>query len=231
MAVRRTGTTESLPKITAWSFSRWNDYCRCPFLAKCKYVLKLKEPDNKYMARGSQIHKLAEDFALGKLKQLPPELAAFPDEFKKLRGLKPAIELQWAFTQTWQTTSWFGDDAWCRIKLDATVVKNGKRFVIDHKTGKVREEHAEQLELYAMGSFLVFPEDEVEAQDWYLDLKKDDPNKIGGADFTRDQLPSLQKDWERRVKPMLNDAIFLPKPNDMCRFCHFRKENSGPCKY
>ena len=217
--------------ITAWSFSRWNDYCKCPFLAKCKYVDKLKEPDNIYMKRGTKIHKMAEDFALGSLKKLPSELASFKAEFAKLKKLKPQVEGQWAFTRTWQTTSWFGKEAWCRIKVDATLAIDGKRFVIDHKTGKDRPEHDDQLELYAIGGFLLFPEDDLEAQDWYVDRKPDDPLKILGKDFQRDQLEDLKKKWEDQTKIMLIDKRFDPKPNDGCKFCHFRKSNGGPCKF
>lgn len=224
--------TTTPARITAWSFSRWRDYEECPFKAKCKYVLKLKEPDNQYTARGSQIHKEAEDYAGGALKKLPASLASFKDEFAKLRKLSPQLEQQWAFTRSWQPTGWFDSNAWLRIKLDVNVMVKGRRYVIDHKTGKQREEHEDQLGLYALGAFLMHPmDDDLEVQDWYLDKKPDDPTKIVGADFTRDQLDDLKAEWERKTKIMLLDAKFTPKPNDKCRFCHYRKNNGGPCKF
>ena len=218
-------------QITAWSFSRWNDYQRCPALAKYKYVLKIKEPDNVYMARGSAIHKLAEQYALKTISKLPPELNSFKAEFAKLRKMNPITEGQWAFDRDWKPTSWFGAQAWCRIMVDATAVQDGKRWVIDHKTGKQREEHRDQLGLYALGGFLNFPEDEIEAQDWYLDKPANDDQKILGEDFVRTQLDALKTEWEAKTKIMLLDQKFSPKPNDGCRFCHFRKSNGGPCKF
>ena len=35
--------------------------------------------------------------------------------------------------------------------------------------------------------------------------------------------------WEQNVKPMFKDEIFAPLPSYMCRWCHFRKDNGGPC--
>lgn len=218
--------------ITAWSYSRWADYERCPFYAKLKHVDRLKEPDNKYQARGSAIHKLAEDYASGKIRTIPFELKTFSEEFKKLKKMKPIVECSWAFDVHWQPSSWFDTQrTWVRIKVDVTVAAKGKRFIIDHKTGKDRPEHEDQLGLYAIGGFLSHPEDEQECQDWYLDKLQNDPEKITGADFTRDMLPQLQEEWLHKTGPMLSDKMFKPKPSDKCRFCHFRKENGGPCKF
>lgn len=218
-------------RIEAWSFSRWRDYEQCPFLAKCKYVDKLKEPDNIYTARGSAIHKEAEDYAGAKLRKLPESLKNFKDEFAKLRKLSPMLELQWAFTRDWQPTGWFDKSTWLRIKVDVSVLITGRRFIIDHKTGKAREEHEDQLSLYALGGFLSHFEDEIEVQDWYLDKAATDPTKITGDDFHRSQLDELKAEWEKKTKVMLLDAKFTPKPSDKCRFCHFRKANNGPCKF
>lgn len=222
------------PKMTAWSFSRWADYERCPLLAKYKHVEKRKEPDNKYTTRGSSIHKLAEDYVAGKIRLIPPELMNFEDEFKKLKALKkpkPELECAWAFDINWNPVSWFEQTAWCRVKLDVTAILGGRRYVIDHKTGRFSPSHEDQLGLYALGSFLMLPEDSIEVQDWYLDKPKDDEDKILGADFKRADLPALKKDWAKRTKVMLSDTKFSPKPSDKCRFCHFRKDNGGPCKF
>jgi hypothetical protein len=224
----------SAQPITAWSFSRWTTYESCPLKAKFLYVDKLKEPDSSAQARGTAIHKLAEDYTTGKIKTLPGELKAFATEFKKLRGLKPQVELQWAFTSSWSPTGWFDKNAWCRIKLDVLVMKHGQYVLVDHKTGRQYPEHIEQLELYALGGFCSISEaQEIEAQDWYLDVEKltKGQDRILGEDFKRDQLTELKDLWASRTRAMLLDLRFDPKPSDKCRFCHFRKVNGGPCQY
>jgi len=221
--------------ITAWSFSRWNTYETCPLKAKFLYIDKLREPDNAAQARGTAIHKKAEDYVTGATTPtVPGELKFFAAEFKKLRKLGAQVELQWAFRSDWSPTDWFARDAWCRIKLDALVSIKGKVVLIDYKTGRQYPEHEDQLSLYALGGFCSLPlAKEIEAQDWYLDEGKLRPEqeRILGEDYQRSDMEALKKDWAKKTKLMLTDQNFKPKPGDGCRFCHFRKSNGGPCKF
>lgn len=221
-------------KIAAWSFSRWNTYEQCPLKAKFLYIDKLKEPDNPAQARGSAIHKMAENFVLGLSKELPDELGFFKTEFRKMRKLTAQVELSWAFTSNWTPTGWFDKSAWCRVKLDALVAMKARHVLVDYKTGRQYEEHKDQLGLYALGGFCMLPKvKEIEAQDWYLDKVKlrAGQERILGEDFSRDQVEELKDTWADKTKRMLNDTKFLPKPNDKCCYCHFRKANGGPCKF
>ena len=217
-------------KITAWSFSRWKDYEQCPLKAKFKHVDKIKEPGSAAMDRGSEIHKLAEDYAMGKLAELPQELACFGEEFEILRDRKPSCELEWAFDNEWHPTTWFAPKAWCRIKVDACLSAVGeptKLIVIDHKTGKVNPDHKDQLGLYALGAFNMLDYlQTVDARLWYLDQGEE-----GGEVFERGDVPELTRTWARRTKAMLSDTKFLPTPSNKCRWCFFSKEKGGACQY
>jgi RecB family exonuclease len=64
-------------KITSWSFTRYNTYSQCPAKAKFKFIDKLKEPDSPQMQRGTDIHKLAENYVKGEIVRLPKELVLF----------------------------------------------------------------------------------------------------------------------------------------------------------
>lgn len=219
-------------KITAWSFSRWSTYELCPLKAKLAFIDKIKEPQNAAMARGTKIHELAEFYVNGNIKKLPVELTTFAEEFQELLELGAQPEQEWAFTRDWQPCDWFSPDAWVRIKVDANAVSpDGKQVVvIDYKTGRVNLfEHRKQLTLYAIAAFIMFPHiDEVICQLWYVDQGEMDD---GDLTFKRSQLPELKKQWEKAVKPMLNDTTFAPRPNDKCKWCFFRKSNGGPCVY
>ena len=230
-------------KITSWSYSRYACYEECPLKAKLKFVDKIKEPSAPAMARGNNIHKLAEGYTKGLdyvtieedgvskqvfTKKLPPELKLFADQFKELKKSKPVVEETWAFRKDWSQTTW--DDwngCWVRIKTDAACLDGDTLYVIDHKTGKHREGYHTQMSLYALGAMLMYPTVKtVNTQLWFLDHGTDET-----AEFTSDEFSALKKDWEKRVTPMLNDTRFAPKPGNGCRFCHFSKAKGGPCKY
>lgn len=228
-------------KITAWSFSRLKDYEECPFKAKLKVIDRMREPDRPAMARGTAIHKIAEDFVKGTLAKMPSdmtELVGYPKFKTKFAALRKAAEKQLAvaegaftFTSAWTPTGWFEPDAWLRIKADAQLFVPAKKSVtiIDYKTGKIYEDSKQQLALYALAAFLFYPEDEVQTvtgELWYLDHGDTIP-----LAFERSEMDEMRRQWEARSRAMLNDTIFAPKPGQYCRWCHFRKSNGGPCKF
>lgn len=241
-------------KITAWSYSRYRDWKRCPFYAKCKHVDRMPEPGSPAMQRGGDVHKAAQNYveARTKPRTIPDELACFSVEFLDLRKFKALCENEWAFTSKWEETGWFEKDAWLRIKMDVHYVetKKNRLVVIDHKTGKVPEngdEFEEQEELYAIGGLLKYPHvPEVLVQFWYLDAgeigstghgqgdgkkKPTDAQRADGAVYKRAELAGLMKKWEGKVKPMFADTRFPPKANWACGRCVFSKAKGGPCKF
>lgn len=242
-----TKPTKPLPKVTSWSFTRYSDYNKCPAFFRYKHLEKISEPGNDAMQRGSDIHKLAENYTKGIVKKLPEELALFAEEFAALKKQKiKIVEDTWAFKADWSETVW-NDWAgcWLRIKMDAAYVnvEHMALVPIDHKTGKCRdEEHAkylEQLELYAIGGLLKYPEVKVVSPRlWYLDhgIVYPDPEEHE-IEFVRADLPGLQKKWEKKVIPIFKDTTFKPTPSDSaCRWCYFgqsgkAKGGPGVCRF
>lgn len=236
-----------LPQLTSWSYSRYSDWRQCPLKAKLKHIDKVREPSNPAMERGSKIHEDAEQYIKGTAKKLAPELELFKDEFKMLRvlfkkkSLPMVVEDNWAFTSTWTETAW-NDwiNCWVRIKLDcAHFVSEGVMVVTDWKSGKPNDykklEYMEQLELYALAAFLLHPHlKEVQVRIGWTDVGQmypAEPARYFPADVSK-----LRKSWDSRVKPMMVDTKFVPKPNSMCRFCWFgqsKKSEGGPglCRY
>lgn len=217
-------------KITQWSYSRWSCYEDCPRKAKYKFIDRLPEPGSPAMDRGSAIHKLAEDYvaAAKAPKVIPDELKAYADEFKLARKGKPIAEQEWAFTTAWEPTGWFAKDCWCRIKTDLCFWRGDKLVIVDHKTGKRRDDHLKQLSLYALGGFSQYQSiDHISAEVWYLDQGK--PQTF--AEYERAELPDIKDAWAAKTKAMLNDTMFAPRPGNSCRWCHFRKANGGPCAF
>jgi RecB family exonuclease len=233
--------------LTSWSFSRYNDYKKCPFLFKCKHLQGIKEPPNQAMERGTAIHTMAEDYTKGKLPKLPAELGNFSDEFKELRKMYKGnrnsmiVEDNWAFKADWSETVWNDwGGCWLRVKMDAAFTISDVLHIIDHKTGKNRDyknaEYLEQCELYAAVGLHRNPL-VVEARPrlWYLDEGTLYPEDNDTLVYTQEDKPRLLKLWEKRVKPMFNDKTFRATPNNDCKWCHYRKDNAanggGQCKY
>ena len=240
-----------IKQLTSWSFSRYSTYRQCPLKLKLSAIDKINEPPNAAMARGAAIHNLAEDYIKGKVATLAPELKLFKAEFTKLRKMfkktsqSMVVEDNWAFTKDWSETAWNNwTECFVRIKLDCAHHESDTLLVVtDWKTGKFRteknEEYVEQLELYALAALLLHEHIEVvRPRLAYTDLGRVYPDGQSEAllEYTRDDIPKLKKLWEKRVKAMMSDTTFAPRPNDMCKWCWYgqsKKASGGPgvCKY
>ena len=228
--------------VKSWSFSRYSLYSQCPLKFKFTNIDKLPEPKGPALLRGSDIHDKADRYLKGTIARLPVELAKFKTLFAQLRAIVKKtpqsirLEETWAFKADWTPTRW---DDWngchVRIKTDVTRIDGSVVTVYDWKSGKFREdgkaEYDEQLELYALGALVLFggtvPNLIVQPKLVYLDAGSIHP----GPDYTVADLPALKKTWARRVKPLMVDTQFAPKPNRWCPWCEWRASNSGPCKF
>lgn len=252
MARKRPAKKVKKTKITAWSFSRWYTYDRCPNKLSFQVHHKLKEPPNAAMKRGIEVHNKAEDYVTKKTNRMAPELKNFADDFKDLRN-HPAVkcEDQWCFDAKWGEQEWFSKQAWLRVKMDAhhpiieqyehpeawaayndimgenaELLDGGTHRAIDFKTGKPNPTLGElQTSLYALSTFKLLPDVQaVLTELWFLDS-----GEIVESVYLREDLKLLEKEWKDRTKKMLNDTRFDPTPGSQCKWCHFSKQKGGPC--
>lgn len=229
--------TAPIPKFTAWSYSRLAAYELCPLQAKLKFLDKIKEPDSPAMKRGSDIHLGIANFLQEKAEGVPRdalahplvenlivELGRFPDKL---------VEQQWGFTANWEPTGWFGGDTWFRSILDVGVVYDDMTGEsVDWKTGKRYGSNMDQMKSQAIAMFGRFkPLTRCTVRLAYLDTAnpKDDPFEI--ADIQKHEIPSIKKDFEKRVTRMFSDTVFAPRPNEKCRFCAFARSKGGQCAF
>lgn len=225
--------------IPSWSFSKLQDFEKCKFLCYLKHDQKIPEPERPLRPgqtehandRGSRIHDAAEHFVDGSGSFIP-ELAKFKDEFEWLRKLykvgRVALEGEWGMDEDWEPTEWKG--AWLRLKLDALAMQDQYRaVVIDYKSGKKfgnEVKHAQQLQLYALVTFLRFPElEEVTSELWYLDV-----NEITSKVFTRDEALMLKRAFNKRGLSLTTCDVWPANPNKYaCQWCMYGPEHSGHC--
>ena len=230
--------------FTFWSNSRLNLYEQCPLKAKLQDLDKAPSgPKSIHMERGIKFHTIAEEYVKGVGRTMPPELKRHADLFKELRKQfkkDPAsmvVEDTWAFKKDWSgthTKDWA--ECWLRVKVDCAQRVGNVVYIYDFKTGRFRpddiEDYESQLELYALAGLLALSgigkDLVIDPKLIYLDGGEIHPAR---ERFTTKDIPRLKKAWEKRVKPMLTDKKFAPRPNKYCYSCWFRKDNSGPCKF
>lgn len=225
-------------QITQWSLSRLQTYEQCPFKAKCAYIDKIPYVRGPAQIRGEEIHKKAQAFLEGKLRSLPKELQFYKDEFKRCRGAgtdpeaQLFVEQQWGFKPDWSPTDWFAKDLWGRMIADMVIVHDGHAKVQDHKTGnQYLDKHIEQLEINCVVALHRFPECETaNGEIWYLDHPQSEIPLLS-LEYNRSDLKKLQRKWEGRVKPLLADKKFAPRPGWYCKRCDYSKAKGGPCRY
>lgn len=214
-------------RITAWSYSRYSDYDKCPLLARLKYIDKIPEPENPAMANGTRVHNSLSAF-LGNEEELPEAGQKFATLLYQLKELEPMHDQDWGYTSQWKPTGWFAKDTWFRSKLDSVVLYDDNSVdVVDFKTGKEDAKHALQAELYAISVLVRYTDvTHVVARFWYLDHGAESVHR-----FARSDLAELIAKWEKRVKPMLADETFAPKPGKHCAWCAYAKSRGGVCKF
>ena len=223
---------EMIPaRISALSYSRIKTCQQCMFKAKCKFIDKLKEPDSPYAARGTKLHEFCATY-LKTGEHVPPALSKVGLLLHNLREECDELdtELQVAVDKDWKQVSWFGPTVFMRVIWDVRGRKdNGTTsIIVDHKSGKVYDDHPEQLELYALVDLCIDSSlDMAEGSCIYIDQGFRSPV----ITVTRDQIPELKEKWEGIASKIMSDTIFAPTPHRFCKWCHYRRSNGGPCDH
>lgn len=248
-------TTKAPVKMfEAWSFSRYMDYQKCPAFANWRHLQKLKtvEMRNREIAeasgklpetpmqRGARVAGEADRYLTKKTSKVPIELMPLAKTYREIRSLgNLSVEQGWGFTKDWKPcspTDW--KNCWLRVKIDVCYIEEGKAgdvlHIKDNKTGKFsqykNEEYAEQLDLYGTAGLTLMPSvTKVTAQLLYSDLGIVHPSQP--AVYLVGDLQKMQKAWDKRVRPMMNDKRFAPRPNRGCEWCEFSKAKGGPCRF
>lgn len=232
--------------VSAWSYSTMDNFLKCKHRVFHEKILKSEKPplvpppgkEEHPLDRGIRVHEAAELYIQGKPVELAPELQDFKEEYDKLRDFYEAgfvkVEEDWAYTEDWKTTSWFSDDAWLRMKLDALVIRGDEAINIDHKTGRKFGNEIKfmtQAQLYQLGIFMRYPEIEhVTTEFWCVDV-----NELVRFEFPRKKGLKYLELYTQRGLQITTETNFAPNPSSFsCKWCPFRSEEeggSGACDY
>ena len=210
----------------SFSNSSIKTYEQCPFKYKLTRIDGLSEPAGPAADRGKLIHSELENALINMpmYSEATEYWESFIDELRA-RGAKPEVEI--GLTREWEPCGFSESKVWLRGVLDVLCLNNNTAYVADWKTGKERD-YTEQLRLYAGMIFATQPQIEVvETEILYVDLKK----KVTYAPIPRTEWPIIQEWLESRIVKIENDDVLAPKPSYNCKWCHFRKDNGGPCRW
>jgi len=222
--------------IPAWSYSTLKTFESCAYRSYIAKVKKVQEDFGPAAARGTEIHKQAEDYVAGALGELPDTLKKFTSQFKNLRELfidaKVELEGDWGFTRSWEPCGWLAPDVWGRIKLDAFVHETETSArVIDYKTGKAfgnEIPHSQQALVYAIGSFFRYPDLQIaKTEIWYLDH-----GTTLEQVYTRDEAMAFMPKLHDRAITMTTATKFPPNPSTYnCKWCSYGKGDYPVCEW
>lgn len=226
----------------AWSYTRYADHKQCPYFAQQKHLAKVQFPKSAAMERGARIAAGSEAYLKKQTNKLIPELKSFKDEYAFYRAQKNLIvEENWGFTKDWKPCAW---DDWnnctLRVKIDVgyICVEDNELHIRDGKSGKFYEDGAvkymEQLELYTAAGIAMFPQVKwVVPRLNYTDLgiTYPDGEKVPDIIVAAKDAAKLQSVWDKRIKPLMADRKFAPRPGRYCQWCPLSKSKGGTCKY
>ena len=229
--------------IKAWSFSRLVKFEECPYTIYLAAIKKEAKPEpvegEKESAgdRGTRIHQEAEDYVRGTIHELPTTLKKLEKDFTYLKTMyaegKVELEEDWGFDRDWNSTGYFDDNIWLRVKCDVVIHHDKTQAtVIDHKTGKSwgnEVKHMQQGQLYAVAAFMKYPDlERIDVEIYYID-----EGKIKKKSYSRDKfLRYLERFTERGLR-VTTTIDFRAKPNiHNCRFCDYGpNKGTGACPY
>ena len=217
--------------MMSWSFSKLQDFSRCKLAFKIKHIDKVPEPERPLPKgktehgndRGSRVHDNIETYIRGDHDALCYEAEKhFGTYIDLVRVMYQdgivEMEGQWGFSEDWEVAEW--GDAWLRMKLDLLIhVSPTQAIVIDWKTGRHfgnEVGHGNQLNLYAVATFLRHPElEDITVADYYIDH-----GVVTERAFTRTEALRFKRTFDKQGKDVTRCTEFPANPNKYsCQWC------------
>jgi RecB family exonuclease len=225
----------------SWSFSKLGDFQKCKKYFWLKHEQKIPEPERPLKPgqtehandRGSRIHDSCELYVRSDSDDLAPEAEKhFGIKIDLLRHMytQGMVELEgnWGMSKDWDIAEW--NQAWLRLKLDVLVrIADDEAIVIDYKSGKKwgnEVKHDQQLQLYALVTFLRHPElERIQAELWYIDI-----GEVTSKTYTREQSLRYKRTYDKQGADIVGCETWPANPNKYsCQWCLYGPEHSGHC--
>ena len=211
----------------AHSYSSIKMYEQCPAKYKFTRIDKLSEPTGPAAERGKVIHAEIEAVLKGQLELVCAELEYLLPRMDEWKAKNAESEMEFAVDSHWNTVAFNDSSAMFRGVIDLYYELGDTAIVLDFKTGKERD-YLDQVRVYAAVVLATKPHiQRVIPQIEFIDLQK----STEYITYSREDLDHMKADIQGRLNIIAHDKFFAANPSGLCRFCHFRKDNGGPCKW
>ena len=212
----------------SYSYSAIKLYEQCPLKYKLTRIDHLVEPSGDAANRGKTSHAEIEAILKGGLNLLSDDIKHLEEKLSNWIKVNGQSELPVGINDKWEPVDFNAEDVMFRGIIDLFIKEeSGRATVLDFKTGKHRD-YSDQVSVYSTVVLSTMPDvDTVENVIEFIDLAKTDKYKP----VTRSDLPRLQLQLKGRITAIEKDKIYAPNPSVLCKWCHFRKSNGGPCKW
>lgn len=211
----------------AHSYSALKMYEQCPAKYKFIRIDKLQEPSGPAAERGKLIHAEIEAVLKGQLELVCDELEYLLPKMDEWKQKNAQSELEFAVDNNWNAVDFHDGSAMFRGIIDLYYEQGNTAVVLDFKTGKERD-YLDQVRAYAAVILATKPHiHQVTPMIEFIDLQKSTEYMTF---YTRD-IEAMKADLNGRMNIISFDKFFSANPSGLCKFCHFRKDNGGPCKW
>jgi RecB family exonuclease len=208
---------------TALSYSRLSVFEQCEARFDYQYVSKrVQDQPNEASAYGDRVHKVLEAYGRGntpqgiEAEQTLAKWGSLVDRIVSRPGDK-LFEHQMAVNKELQPVDWFAKDVWIRGIADVLIVNEDTAYVLDYKSGKVKE-NPTQLQLFAAMVMWHFPQvNTVHTSFIWLVY-----NQMTNAKYERRYLGALWNALKPRfekVQDVVDLGVFKTKPGPLCPWC------------
>lgn len=234
--------------MRSFSYTKLNDYAKCPFYFKCRHDDDVKVEPSKELRVGSAVHAILaeytnacikkrasnligdwEDIAVKALKPLHllPEhedeaLDVVEDYISsnemELEGLAE-VEEEVAVNREFQPVGWKDESVWFRAKFDRLYLVGDQAKIRDYKSGYSMSPDVFQFEVYAWIAYNLYPQ--LQFVQGEFDFVRFAFRKL--IDIPREQLPRIDRKIRARIEAIEDDTEFAPRINSLCRECPFWK--------
>ena len=209
-------------KVLPWSFSALETYLSCPRKYQALKVTKECKEDfsGPEAAFGDMVHRAIAAY----VNENVPFPATFPEGIKQrvLTVLKElpdegyrVAEIKGALSTQMDACDWFARNVWMRCILDILHTHGSEAYILDWKTGKVKED-SKQLKLFALYIFHTKPKIVRchTAFEWVA------YNKATKETFLRDDMEALWDDFMPDLIAYRNahkEDRWEKKPSGLCK--------------
>jgi CRISPR/Cas system-associated exonuclease Cas4 (RecB family) len=217
-------------KLPAGSYSFHKDYTNCPRKAWHTYIARdVERGENAMLLWGNKVHKALELY-LNDGEMLPDSMRHYEHLYNFPAGYDVEAEKMLAIRENGLACDFFDPDAYVRGKLDVVLLnplRAGLAIIIDHKTGKKREDPGE-LKVHAVLLQAHYPDLE-NIKGWYNWLQSAEMGRVHDLSDTEATLNELRRTRERITSAyQLGEQAFPPRQNPLCRWCPVRSCKFNP---